>query len=98
MSTVPTNKTRSQRSKPRKQKADTPGRAAGSHAVALPSCSRLWTTKEVSEFLGVPVATLHQWRHAGTGPDAFRVGKHLRYDPDGVRQWLVDECRREVTD
>ena len=25
-------------------------------------------------------------------PAAFRVGKHLRYDPDVVRRWLVDEC------
>lgn len=58
----------------------------------LPRCERLWTTKELAAFLGVPVATLHQWRHAGTGPPAFRVGRHLRYDPDSVRRWLVDEC------
>jgi predicted site-specific integrase-resolvase len=61
-------------------------------AAPAPTCERLWTTKEVSAFLGVPVATLHQWRHAGTGPAAFRVGRHLRYDPDVVRRWLVEEC------
>jgi hypothetical protein len=60
---------------------------------APPTCDRLWTPQEVSEFLGgVPVSTLHQWRYLGTGPDAFRVGKHLRYDPDVVRRWLVDHC------
>jgi len=23
------------------------------------------------------------------------VGKHLRYDPDAVRRWLVEECADE---
>jgi hypothetical protein len=67
----------------------------GSSTDELPRCDRLWTTKEVSDFLGVPVATLHQWRHAGTGPAAFRVGRHLRWDPDVVRRWLVEECGPE---
>ena len=60
--------------------------------AAPPTCAKLWTVQDVSDFLGVPVATLHQWRYLGTGPAAFRVGKHLRYDPDVVRRWLVDEC------
>ena len=59
-----------------------------------PGCERLWSVSEVSDFLGIPVATLHQWRYLGTGPEAFRVGKHLRYDPDAVRRWLVQRCRR----
>jgi hypothetical protein len=49
----------------------------------------------VADFLGVPVTTLHRWRYDGVGPDAFRVGRHLRYDPDVVRAWLRDECSRE---
>ena len=59
-----------------------------------PGCERLWSINEVSDFLAIPVATLHQWRYLGSGPDAFRVGKHLRYDPDAVRRWLVERCRR----
>ncbi|HKG50909.1 MAG TPA: helix-turn-helix domain-containing protein [Actinomycetales bacterium] len=57
-----------------------------------PECDRLWTVHDVGAFLGVPVTTLHQWRYVGTGPAAFRVGKHLRYDPAVVRRWLVEEC------
>ncbi len=49
---------------------------------------RLWTIEEVSEFLGVPVATLYQWRYRRTGPRAARVGRHLRYDPADVRAWF----------
>jgi hypothetical protein len=45
-----------------------------------------------SGLLGVPVTTLHQWPYVGTGPAAFRVGRHLRYDPAVVRRWLVEEC------
>jgi DNA-binding transcriptional MerR regulator len=50
---------------------------------------RLWSVQDVSRFLGVPVATLHQWRYLGTGPKAYRVGKHLRYDPADVGAWLA---------
>lgn len=57
-----------------------------------PKCDRLWTVHDVSDFLTVPVRTLHQWRHEGSGPEAFRVGKHLRYDPAAVRRWLVESC------
>jgi len=60
--------------------------------VAVPRCDRLWSVGDVAEFLGVPVSTLHQWRYHDSGPAAFRVGKHLRYDPDVVRRWLVDSC------
>jgi Helix-turn-helix domain len=60
-----------------------------------PGCDRLWSVTDVSRFLGVPISTLHQWRYLGRGPAAFRVGKHLRYDPDAVRRWLVDECADE---
>jgi Helix-turn-helix domain len=63
--------------------------------VPVPTCDRLWNAHDVSAFLGVPVATLHQWRYYGTGPPAFKVGRHLRYDPAAVRRWLVEDCRSE---
>lgn len=57
-----------------------------------PTCDRLWTLKDVSDFLGVPVGTLYQWRVRGEGPPGFKVGKHVRFDPDRVRAWLVDSA------
>jgi excisionase family DNA binding protein len=48
----------------------------------------LWTPTDVAQFLGVPVATLYQWRRRRIGPPAHRVGRHLRYDPDAVRAWF----------
>lgn len=59
-------------------------------APTPPTCGRLWVAQDVSSLLGVHFATLHQWRYLGPGPAAFRVGKHLRYDPNDVRRWLVD--------
>jgi predicted DNA-binding transcriptional regulator AlpA len=49
---------------------------------------RLWSIRDVSAFLGVPVGTLYQWRYMRIGPPAYRVGRHIRYDPVSVRTWL----------
>jgi len=53
---------------------------------------KLLSAEEVAEFLGIPVNTLYQWRHKGTGPNAFRVGRFLRYDPVDVREWLLEHA------
>ena len=52
------------------------------------TADRLWTVHDVAAFLGVPVGTLYQWRYLRIGPPAYRVGRHLRYDPAAVRAWL----------
>jgi excisionase family DNA binding protein len=49
---------------------------------------KLMTAEEVAEYLGIPINTLYQWRHKGCGPPAYRVGRHLRYDPKAVHAWL----------
>ena len=50
---------------------------------------RLWSVKDVSEYLGVPVHTLYAWRSAGTGPLGRRVGRLLRYRQPDVRDWVA---------
>ena len=49
---------------------------------------RLWEPKEVADYLGIPVETLYQWRHRGTGPRSLKVGKHLRYRPADIEAYL----------
>lgn len=49
---------------------------------------RLLTPVEVAEVLGVPVATLYQWRTRGEGPLGLRVGRHLRYRQADLDRWL----------
>jgi excisionase family DNA binding protein len=51
----------------------------------------LLTPEGLAEFLGVPVATLYQWRYRGIGPRAYRVGRHLRYAPEEVDRWLAEQ-------
>jgi excisionase family DNA binding protein len=56
--------------------------------------TRLMTTDEVAAFLVVPVATIHRWRYVGTGPPAIRVGRHLRFDPDELAEWIDAQKRK----
>ena len=39
----------------------------------------LISIEELSEYLGVPVKTIYDWRLTGNGPCAIRVGRQLRY-------------------
>jgi excisionase family DNA binding protein len=54
--------------------------------------NRLLSTEEVARILVVPVTTLYCWRYKGTGPNAFRVGKHLRYRLSDVVAWLENQA------
>jgi excisionase family DNA binding protein len=50
---------------------------------------KLWGPKEVAEYLGIPVQTIYQWRTRGYGPPGRRIGKHVRYLPEDVREWFI---------
>lgn len=50
---------------------------------------RLWTIKDVSAYLGVPVRSIYQWRVRHEGPPALRLGRHLRWTPQSVREWAL---------
>ncbi|MCR0986064.1 helix-turn-helix transcriptional regulator [Streptomyces albidoflavus] len=53
-----------------------------------PLPDRYLTPADLADLLGVPVETIYQWRRKDTGPRGFRVGRHLRYDPEDVRAWV----------
>jgi predicted DNA-binding transcriptional regulator AlpA len=55
--------------------------------------ARLLSTDEVARLLVVPVTTLCTWRYKGTGPKAFKVGKHLRYRVVDVLTWLEQQAK-----
>ncbi|MEV6832348.1 helix-turn-helix domain-containing protein [Amycolatopsis sp. NPDC051102] len=56
--------------------------------VKVVSVEGLWTPDDLGTFLGIPVKTLRDWRFKGYGPQWLRLGKHVRYDPETVRQWI----------
>jgi excisionase family DNA binding protein len=48
----------------------------------------LLTITEAAELLRAPVATLRYWRHLGTGPRSFRLGRRVLYRRDDLRTWI----------
>jgi excisionase family DNA binding protein len=50
--------------------------------------SRLWTVRDVADYLGVPVRTLYDWLCRDYGPRARKVGRYLRYEPSEVQRWF----------
>lgn len=50
---------------------------------------RYLTVVDVADLLAVPVETVYQWRRKRTGPPGFRVGRHVRFDPEDVRRWVA---------
>jgi predicted DNA-binding transcriptional regulator AlpA len=51
----------------------------------------LLTMNEVAGFLRVPVATLRYWRHLGTGPESFKIGRSVRYLRSEVMRWFHEQ-------
>ena len=54
----------------------------------------LLTISEAAELLRAPVATLRYWRHLGTGPRSFRLGRRVVYRRDDLLAWI--DAQREV--
>ena len=46
------------------------------------------TTKELAELIGVPVATLNNWRSIGARTTSFRLGRTVRYLVTDVAAWI----------
>lgn len=51
----------------------------------------LLSIKEVAQVVRVPEATLRYWRHLGTGPRSFRIGRAVRYWKTEVALWLEEQ-------
>ena len=54
---------------------------------------RLWCIAEVAHYLGVSKDTIYGWRKSGYGPPASKVGKHVRWRPVDVTDW-IDRLRQ----
>ncbi len=51
---------------------------------------RLIGPKELGELCGVPVQTIYSWMKRRRGPKAIRIGRHLRFRPEDVAEWLTE--------
>ncbi|RBY85988.1 AlpA family transcriptional regulator [Blastococcus sp. TF02A-26] len=48
----------------------------------------LLTITEAADVLRAPVATLRYWRHLGTGPRSFRLGRRVLYRRVDLHAWV----------
>lgn len=51
----------------------------------------LLSTEELAEYLGIPVATLQDWRVDHKGPRAIIVGRRVKYAVSDVRAWIKQQ-------
>ena len=51
----------------------------------------LLTITEAAELVRAPVATLRYWRHLGTGPRSFRLGRRVLYRRDDLHEWIAQQ-------
>lgn len=72
---------------------------AGMNDATIPSAmpdgsglEPLLTVQELSDYLGIPVTTLYDWRVDGIGPKAVKLGRALRYPQSAVRLWIQEQA------
>jgi excisionase family DNA binding protein len=61
------------------------GTLAGDSGAAL---EPLLSIDDVADYLGVSVTTIYDWRVAGKGPRAIKVGRHLRFAVSDLMAWV----------
>lgn len=49
----------------------------------------LLSVEDLAEYLGVPVATIYDWRVDGKGPCGIRVGRHVKFTTTDVLAWIT---------
>jgi len=56
--------------------------------ITMNTNNELLTTAEVALMTRAPESTVRYWRHLGTGPRSFRLGRRVVYRRHEVEQWL----------
>ncbi len=54
---------------------------------------QLLTEEQVADSLQVPAETVRYWRQARKGPKFTRLGKHVRYTPDAVQEFIASNTQ-----
>ncbi|MHB1173237.1 MAG: helix-turn-helix domain-containing protein [Lacisediminihabitans sp.] len=48
----------------------------------------LLSIADLAEYLGVPIATIYDWRTQHKGPAGHRFGKHVMFAVSDVKNWV----------
>ena len=54
------------------------------------------TTEEVATLCRTVPATVRYWRHVGSGPKGFKVGRRVLYASDDVKVWLEQQRQTDL--
>ena len=57
------------------------------HTTTAP---KMLTEQDVVQMTGLARGTLAYWRHAGTGPRSYKLGRRVRYDEADVLAWIAE--------
>ena len=52
---------------------------------------KLLTINEAASIVRTPVATMRYWRHLGTGPRSFRLGRRVLYRYTDLIDWINEQ-------
>ena len=55
----------------------------------------LLTITKAADLLRAPVATRRYWRHQGTGPHSFRLGRRVLYRREDLHAWIDTQHRQD---
>lgn len=64
----------------------------------MPEMTALWSHKQTAAMLGVSTSTLHHMLYKRTAPKSYKVGRHRRYAPQDVEDWLERRALLEDAD
>ena len=56
-----------------------------------------WSSREVCEFLGIPLSTLRYWSWQGS-PCSYRIGRERKYRPADVMAWTERQAAEPAAD
>lgn len=54
----------------------------------------MYTPRQVSELLSIPVKTLERWRGERVGPPYLHAGRQVRYPRKDLERWIRDNTIR----
>lgn len=58
--------------------------------TATTTAPKMLTEQDVIAMTGLARGTLAYWRHLGTGPISYKLGRRVRYDEADVLAWIAE--------
>ena len=58
--------------------------------TATTTAPKMLTEQDVVQMTGLARGTLAYWRHRGTGPISYKLGRRVRYDEADVLAWIAE--------